>query len=151
MSVAAARSPLTKDDFPAALVDAVGEENLAAMPELQVETDTDNFTDCFNLGPMMPNSGSLKGTDQHGRVYILFCINDPSVKLIRILSVFQKFNNQPAKEEGVFEQRNFKTDGDKRISEGTLMNPDKYAAIKEIFQGTHASLTLARDLRSATV
>jgi len=151
---------LTKSDFPKELVEAVGEENLANMPQVTVqEKSTGYFDGCFSLD-MIPESGAIKGTDQYGRVFITFAVVNPKYREINEAAEQNGSNRSEAEEvvlftvlqrkihkgninEALFMTRlcpSIPTD-DERFFAG-IMSKDQYEAIKEVFAGRHKDLML---------
>lgn len=152
---------LTKSDFPSALVAAIGEENLAKMPQVTVEETATGYLDgCFSLD-MIPESGAIKGTDQHGRVFVTFAVVNPKYKEINeaaeqsgsyryeasevaLFTVFQRYKGSGDVNRDTFCHRwcNSIPTNDERFLSDCVMSNDKYAAIKEVFDGKHKDLTL---------
>ncbi len=154
MEVVPEQKNLTVADFPAQLVAAIGEERLVQMPQVTVQEQGTGYMDgCFSLD-MIPESGAIKGTDQHGRVFVTFAVTNPKYQEVAQDATDR---HKPPKETVLFTifQR-YKGDlsfichrwcdeiptNDQRFFGGCVMNDDRYNAVKEIFEGRHSDLTL---------
>ncbi|HSX10929.1 MAG TPA: hypothetical protein VLF94_04350, partial [Chlamydiales bacterium] len=144
---------LTKSDFPSELVAAVGEENLAKMPQVTIKGEHTSYLDGHLSLDMIPDSGAIKGTNHDGCVFIAFAVVNPRYKEITQAAGFGRY---PAEEVALFTVfQNHKGDAafshrwcetiptnDPRFCRGDTMSDEKYAAIKEVFDGRHRDLIL---------
>jgi hypothetical protein len=121
---------LTASDFPASLVDAVGNDRIDQFNQI-ILIDLDK-TPLWNR----LQSGPVKGTDQEGRVFLSFLVQQEKVQAI--FSIF----TQAGEENVAITLLQPGRSGIKTSGFSHPMSEERYVAIKDLFCGKYPGLRI---------